>query len=181
MKKQMKFGPIRFDTALGREWLLTNSLGSYASSSLLDCHTRKYHGLLVTALAEPAGHFVLLSKLEASLSLDGKGWTSLATNQYPGAVHPQGFQNMESFEALPIPETVWRVENALVKRQLLLASGKNSLLVRYQLHEGPGEIGLRLSPLLAFRDRHTLTKENSFLNGTLEEKSGVWRMRPYVG
>lgn len=181
MKNQMKFGPIGFDSALGREWLLTNRLGSYASTSLLDCHTRKYHGLLVAALAEPAGHFVLLSKLEASLSTEAGQWTDLATNQYPGAVHPQGFQHQESFEALPIPETIWRVGEVLLKRQLILCSEKNSLIVRFQLHEGPGEVSLRLSPLLAFRDRHTLSRENAFFHKDVGEKSGVWRMKPYAG
>lgn len=177
----MKFAPIRFDTALGREWLLTNCLGSYASSSLLDCHTRKYHGLLVAALSEPPGHFVLLSQLEAALSTDGGSWTDLATNQYPGAIHPRGFQHQESFDALPIPETAWRVEETLLKRELILCSERNALLVRYQLHEGPSEIKLRLAPLLAFRDRHTTTKENHFFRGNAEEHSGVWRMRPYAG
>ncbi|HOI17812.1 MAG TPA: glycogen debranching enzyme N-terminal domain-containing protein, partial [Geobacteraceae bacterium] len=57
---------LDFREAMKLEWLDANGTGGYASSTIFSCHTRKYHGLLVTNLRDPAGRFVLLSKFEDS-------------------------------------------------------------------------------------------------------------------
>ena len=57
---------------LRREWLETNGLGDYASSTLICCNTRKYHGLFVAETAVPPGRHVLLSTIEESLCMAGK-------------------------------------------------------------------------------------------------------------
>ena len=60
-----------------REWLTTNGLGGYASSSLAGANTRRYHGLLVAALNPPVGRAVLLSKLEETLEILGASQLSI--------------------------------------------------------------------------------------------------------
>jgi len=74
--------------ATQREWLETNGLGGFASSTISGLNTRRYHGLLTAALTPPVGRFVLLSKLEETLIVNGERF-ELSANQYPGAVHPQ--------------------------------------------------------------------------------------------
>jgi predicted glycogen debranching enzyme len=76
-----------FDAALGREWLETNGLGGFASSTPYGLNTRRYHGLLAAATRPPVGRIVLLSKLEETLIIDGRR-LELSANQYPGAIHP---------------------------------------------------------------------------------------------
>src|SRR5580658_10473950 len=73
-----------------REWLETNGLGGFASSTITGLNTRRYHGLLCAALEPPAKRFLLLSKLEETLVVDGNRY-ELSANRYPGVVHPQGF------------------------------------------------------------------------------------------
>src|ERR1017187_1830210 len=85
---------------LRREWLETNGLGGYASSTKCGMNTRRYHGLLVAATKPPVGRMVLLSKLEETLTVDGKSY-QLSVNQYPGAVHPRGDVYLKQFRLDP--------------------------------------------------------------------------------
>jgi len=78
------------DSALRREWLETNGIGGFASTTINGCNTRRYHGLLIAATKPPLGRLVLLSKLEDTLVVNGRTY-ELSTNRYPGVVHPQGF------------------------------------------------------------------------------------------
>src|SRR6476660_1486609 len=78
------------ETALSREWLETNGIGGFSSSTIVGLNTRRYHGLLTAATRPPVGRLVLLSKLEEALIIEGRRY-ELSTNRYPGVVHPQGF------------------------------------------------------------------------------------------
>ena len=84
------------DAALQREWLETNGLGGFASSTIIGLNTRRYHGLLVAATKPPVGRLVLLSKLEDTLFIDGKRF-DLSANRYPGVINPQGFHYLKQF------------------------------------------------------------------------------------
>src|SRR3954470_155230 len=89
------------ERAQGREWLETNGLGGFASSSITGLNTRRYHGLLVAATRPPVGRLVLLSKLEETLVIDGRRF-ELSANQYPeGVVHPQGHKYLRRFRLDP--------------------------------------------------------------------------------
>src|SRR5579875_3048544 len=63
---------LDLDTLLDREWLAVNHIGGFACSTVVGLNTRKYHGLLVAALAPPVRRFVLLSRLEEVVI--SKGW-----------------------------------------------------------------------------------------------------------
>ena len=86
-----------FDKAIELEWLETNGLGGWASSTIVGANTRRYHGLLVAATQPPVGRTVLLSKLDETIVENDERF-ELGCNQYPGAVHPSGFEFLESFE-----------------------------------------------------------------------------------
>ncbi|HZH34452.1 MAG TPA: glycogen debranching enzyme N-terminal domain-containing protein, partial [Pyrinomonadaceae bacterium] len=74
-----------------REWLETNGIGGFASGTIAGMNARRYHGLLVAATTPPTGRAVLLSKVEETVIIDGKRY-ELSANQYPGRVHPNGYQ-----------------------------------------------------------------------------------------
>ncbi len=105
---------VNTEAATRREWLDTNGIGGYASSTAINCHTRKYHGLLVAALKEPRGKYVLLSKVEASLVHDDLE-LALSTNKYPGVYHPTGHQFVEEFEQGLYPSITYRIGDTLIK------------------------------------------------------------------
>src|SRR5918997_1166227 len=91
---------LGFDPAGGREWLVTNGLGGYAASTVPCLNARKYHGLLVAAMAPPVRRMVLLSRVEETLHCDG--WPfPLGCNEYPGAVHPEGHRFLRAFSHDP--------------------------------------------------------------------------------
>src|SRR5512135_3220340 len=90
------------EAALSREWLETNGIGGSASSTIVGLNTRRYHGLLVAATKPPVGRIVMLSKLEETLVVDGARY-ELGVNQYPGAIHPQGYAYLKSFRLAPYP------------------------------------------------------------------------------
>ena len=90
------------NAALAREWLETNGIGGFSSSTISGLNTRRYHGLLTAATRPPVGRFVLLSKLEETLLIDGRRY-ELSANQYPGVIHPQGFNYQTGFHLGPFP------------------------------------------------------------------------------
>src|SRR5271156_260316 len=86
----------RLDLALSPEWLETNGLGGFASSTIVGLNTRRYHGLLTASTTPPTGRILLLSKLEETVVVDGQRY-ELAANQYPGTIHPLGYQYLKEF------------------------------------------------------------------------------------
>src|SRR5690349_23964842 len=84
------------ETAVSREWLETNGIGGFSSATIVGLNTRRYHGLLTAATKPPVGRFVLLSKLEETLVIDGRRY-ELSANQYPGVIHPRGFEYQSDF------------------------------------------------------------------------------------
>src|ERR1035438_7438748 len=96
--------------ALRREWLETNGIGGFASSTIVGLNTRRYHGLLAAAIDPPINRFVLLSKTEETLLVDGERF-ELSVNTYPGVVHPDGYRRQISFRLDPFPTFTWQVED----------------------------------------------------------------------
>jgi len=173
------------DAALHREWLETNGLGGYASSTIIGLNTRRYHGLLVAATKPPVGRLVLLSKLEETLFIDGQPF-ELSANRYPGVVHPQGFRYLKQFRLDPFPVFTYEVEGIQIEKSVFMIYGENSTVIRYESKiadgaESPKGLSLEIRPLIAFRDYHSMTHENGGLNAAVEENPGLAAVTPYEG
>ena len=61
---------LNLENGLEKEWLITNGIGGYSSSTIIGANTRKYHGLLVAPLTPPARRFLILSKLDESIKIN---------------------------------------------------------------------------------------------------------------
>jgi len=170
------------DSALRREWLETNGIGGFASGTINGCNTRRYHGLLVAATKPPVGRFVLLSKLEETLAVNGRLY-DLSTNRYPGVVHPQGFQYLTQFRLDPFPICRFSVNGVELEKKFFMAHGQNTTIIKYQLINATSaaHVQLEIRPLIAFRDYHSLTRENDAINGRVDTQRGLIRVSPYVG
>ena len=162
-----------------REYLQSSRDGTYAAGSISGCNTRKYHGLLVTpqGQAGDVGH-VLLSALDETLTGAGGSWC-LATRRYPGAYYPEGFRLVTGFLASPIPRWTYRAGPFILQKELLLAEKEGLIMIRYTLKTAPGELCLRLMPLLAFRNAHGLAKANKDLDGTPYSAANGMCFKPY--
>lgn len=165
-----------FSKASELEWIDANGLGGYASSSLIGLNTRRYHGLLVAALNPPVEREVVVSKLDETLVIKNKSY-SLATNQYPNIVHPQGYKYLTEFKKDLFPEFIYQVESVTIKKTVAAIHGKNSTVITYEIIDAPDEFEFRLTPFIAMRDYHSLRKadpnlqpEYSYQNNTLTFK-----------
>ena len=163
-----------------REWIETDGRGGYASSTLENRHTRRYHGLLVANLQTPAGRHLLLSKLEDSLLAGGEEHF-FSSHRYPGLLFPPDQPVLEEFLLDLCPSFTSRAGRIHVKKSILMPQGKETLLIRYDLERCPQGGILRLKPFLAFRGHHELAHENAFLRGRAEGIENGFRIEPYAG
>lgn len=167
------------DQAVRREWLETNGVGGFASSTIVGLNTRRYHGLLVAAMRPPVGRMVLLSKLE-EVVISGDDRFELSSNQYPGVVHPAGHRYLNQFRLDPFPVFTYQAGTIRLEKSVFLVQGGNTVVVRYQVLKGGGPpIALELRPLIAFRDYHSTTHENSSLDPHVEIQPGLAKVVPY--
>jgi predicted glycogen debranching enzyme len=171
--------------ALSREWLETNGLGGFASSTIIGLNTRRYHGLLVAATKPPVGRFVLLSKLAETLFIEGRAF-ELSANRYPGVVHPQGFRYLNQFRLDPFPVFTYEIEGIEIEKSVFMIQGENSTVIQYELRknnhpESPKKLRLEIRPLIAFRDYHSTTHENGAITPAVAERSGLASVTPYRG
>src|SRR5262245_14637830 len=168
------------DTALSREWLETNGIGGFSSSTTIGLNTRRYHGLLTAATKPPVGRFVLLSKLEETLVIDGRRY-ELSANQYPGVIHPRGFDYQSDFRIDPFPIFTYEIEDLRLTKSVFMVQGQNTTVVQYELRGEPqNEVKLEVRPLMAFRDYHSTTHENDALNPQIETEHGQITFKPYA-
>ena len=172
------------ETALSREWLETNGIGGFSSSTITGLNTRRYHGLLTAATKPPVGRLVLLSKLEETLIVDGRRY-ELSTNQYPGAVHPQGFNYQIGFRLDPFPVFTYEVEGVRLEKSIFMVQGENTTVVQYEVRKTDSQAdslrySLELRPLIAFRDYHSTTHENGALDSNVEGETGLTTIKPYA-
>ncbi len=182
--------PIEFDRlicsdlsqATRLEWLETNGIGGFASSSIIGMNTRRYHGLLVAATKPPVGRSVLLSKLEEAVLLGGKRY-ELGANQYAGAIHPEGQLLLDSFRLDPFPVFTYRIEDVEIEKTVFLVHGENTAVVQYELY---GDLAgrdaiLEVRALVAFRDYHSTTHANASIRTEVATAPGVATITPYDG
>lgn len=173
-------GPFDFESASRLEWLDTNGIGGWASSSVSGAHTRRYHGLLVAATTPPSGREVVLSRLDETLGTSA-GRYELGCNQFPGVVHPQGVRHLVAFARSSFPVFEFEAGGAYLRKTVLAVHGENSTLVRYELVAAPTAVDLELQPFVAARDFHSLAVANPGIGAELESHGGQLRLRPYAG
>jgi predicted glycogen debranching enzyme len=170
-----------FKSLSGREYLVTNGIGGYSSSSLSGANTRRYHGLLVASFNPPTERRVLVSKLEETLVADAHP-VELSANQYGGTVHPRGFCYLQN--------TVWQNNTICfvysgngweLEKRIAMVPGQNKAVVTYT-NSGDHALLLTIRPLLVFRDYHSLFKQNGFFDFFVERQNGnQLKIYPYYG
>ncbi len=151
-----------FGTARSLEWIETNGLGGYSSSTVSGSHSRRYHGLLVAAMHPPVGRTVVLSKLDETIEINDQR-AELSTNQYPGTIHPQGFQYLQSFERQLFPEFEYEALGVKLRKTIASIQDENTTVILYEVLNATGMFKLELLPLCASRDYHSMSHANDSL------------------
>ncbi len=141
------------DNLLDREWLLTNGLGGYASGTVGGACTRRFHGLLVAALAAPFGRVMMLNHLAEEVRLaDGSQFKLGGDEEDEGIVSMPGAPVLAEFR-LELGLPVWRFEigEHVLEKRIVMARHQNTVFIRYHLASAPRPIRLRLRPSVHFR------------------------------
>mgnify|MGYP005816499633 CR=1 FL=1 len=160
--KQMKFEgeELTLEKGIEKEWLITNGIGGYSSSTVIGANTRKYHGLLVAALMPPGNRQVILSKLDESVEIEGKNY-NLYTNIGKDYIS-DGYKKLVKFEKEYIPIFTYQVEEMQIKKFICMEYGKNTVAVYYYVKNGDKKAKLSLAPIVNFRGFHTTNTSEDF-------------------
>ncbi|MDE6264245.1 MAG: amylo-alpha-1,6-glucosidase [Paramuribaculum sp.] len=173
---------INLEQSLMKEMLRTNQSGAYHCTSVVDCNTRKQHGLLVIPIPEMGNSsHVLLSSLDVTVIQHGAPF-NLGLHRYSGGVYsPAGHKYIREFDCESVPRTTYRVGGVILTKEKIFISHENRLLIRYTLVEAHSPTTLRFKPMLAFREANQLCVENTALNTDCPEVPNGVAARLYDG
>lgn len=139
----------------GREWLVTNGIGGYASGTVAGLLSRSYHGLLVAALQPPLGRTLLLTKLDETASYDGRDYPLFANRWASGAVDPAGYRHLETWRLDgAIPVWTFALGDAQLEKRVFMRQGENTTYILYTLRRAARPLTLSLKALVNTRDHH---------------------------
>ena len=169
---------LNLETSLKQEYLLTNGRGGYAASTILDCHTRKYHSLLAVPVPGTGTTWNLLSKLETTAVIGRKEFR-LATNKFPNVFHPTGHKYAESFEYEHVPVTRYLLGDAVIEKSLIMPRGRDAVMVKLAVVRSSKPVVFRAVPLLAYRDIHALAHQNMDLQPHSYTVKNGMKVTPY--
>lgn len=156
----MKYENFEFEKALKQDWIITNGLGGYSSSTILGINTRKYHGLLVAPLNLPENRHLVLSKVDESFESGGKEYP-IYSNIGKDYIS-KGYQYLKSFEKEYIPIFTYEVDGAIIKKYICMEYGKNTVCVLYNIKNNEKRTKFKIAPIVNFRDFHTTTPNVEF-------------------
>ncbi|HEY1687116.1 MAG TPA: amylo-alpha-1,6-glucosidase [Tepidisphaeraceae bacterium] len=145
---------------LSQEWLLTNGQGAYASSTVVGCNTRKYHGLLVAATMPPVGRIMALNRVAEIITFPKheEQLFELSCNQFGDQFHPKGYQYLSTFESGDTIKWIYEIHNVKVEKELQLIWGENRIALRYTIDPAGRDCEFRLLPFVSLRDFHSVRK-----------------------
>ena len=167
-----------FAEASQHEWLETNGLGGWASSSIIGANTRRYHGLLVAAIVPPVERMVLLSKLDETI-VTGEQRIELGTNVYnENVIAPHGHQHLTSFTKELFPQWEYEVEGIKLRKTIAMVYGENTVVIIYDVVEAPQPFTLDLLPLMAARGYHSLSHAGPQMHWHADFNDGVFHNQP---
>jgi len=173
---------VNLGYSLKRELIRSNRAGGYAAKTLASCNTRKYHGLLVVPQPNiDENNHVLLANLDETIIQHDASF-NLGIHKFPGGVYkPGGHKYLREFTIDPTPSSVYRVGGVVLRREIIFSSKDERVLVKYILEEAHSPTRLRLTPFLAFRSVHNLTRANVEADTKYRTAKNGIKMRLYKG
>jgi len=173
---------INLEYSLAREMIRTNRAGSYSSSTIVGCNTRKYHGLLVCPVDEFGGEsYVLLSTLDVTVVNNEKSFNTGIIKYKDDYFSPKGHKYIQDFDADNIPSRIYRVGGVIFKQERLLVHYEEQFLLRVTILEASEKMKLQIRPFMAFRHIHQLTHANLDVNTKVDFIENGIRSKLYEG
>ena len=151
---------LTLEKGIEKEWIITNGLGGFASSTIIGINTRKYHGLLVAPLTPPARRHLILSKLDESIEVERKKY-EIYSNMGQNYIS-KGYKYQISFEKEELPIFKYKINDIEIKKTICMQYGKNTVGILYKIKTGEKPIKLNLAPIMNFRDFHSMNTGHKF-------------------
>ena len=173
---------INLQESLIREILRTNRKGAYHCTTVVDCNTRKYHGLLVMPVPElDDDNHVLLSSFDETVIQHGAEF-NMGLHKYEGDNYsPNGHKYIREYSCEVVPRTLYRVGGVILSKEKVFSMYENRILIKYTLEDAHSDTTLRFRPFLAFRNVNELTQANDAINREYTEIRNGIKIRLYEG
>lgn len=162
---------INLENGLQKEWIITNGIGGYASSTIIGANTRRYHGLLVAPLNPPARRTLILSKLDESVEIEEKKY-NLFTNVGKQYIS-DGYKYMESFTKDILPIFKYQVGDISISKIICMVHEKNIVQVFYKIKNGKSKLKLTLAPILNLRDTRNMNTNYEYYLEQFDQKGKI--------
>ncbi|PKM82309.1 MAG: glycogen debranching protein [Firmicutes bacterium HGW-Firmicutes-14] len=168
-----------FERSADKQWVVTNGLGGFASSTITGANTSKYNGLLFAAFRPPGDRTLLLAKLEEEITVNGNSY-SLGSNHTGTGIFPAGYNHLQSFELRPFPTFTFSFGGVIVEKVVFMVREANITISRYTLYTGAGgRANLKITPLVNCRHYHHTIKRNDWpFNQETTDKSVIIEAYP---
>ena len=165
---------VNLEYSLKREIIGSNKTGAYCNTSVVDCNTRRYHGLLAVPVDAFGGEkHILLSGLDESIVVNHRQF-NLGIHCYGDIYEPRGHKYIVDFTAAPVPTLTYKIGETTLRKSVILAPDSDQVMIKYEIVSSPASCELILKPFLAFRCIHRLTRENpEARTGYRELENGV--------
>ena len=182
MKKLKRYVPkiylgsellYNFNRAIRFEWIVTNGLGGYASSTVLNINTRKFHGLLFVAFNPPVSRHLLLSKIDEEIQV-GNDRFPLNSNEFRDKVYPEGYKNLKSFALQPFPTFHYQIHEVYMRKEVFMPHLKSMVIIIYEVFNVLNDdISMNLYPLVNMRHFYETTDKNDLQFSQSQIPNGV--------
>lgn len=175
----MEFGKSfwrTFEQGIQREWVLSNGIGGFCSSTIIGANSRRYHGLLVASLTPPVKRHLVLSKIDESIEMEGHVY-DLFSNMSPGYVS-RGYNHLIKFTMNPLPTYTYNINDVFIEKQIFMINKKNSVVILYKITNGSKNSTFRFTPLVNFRDYHGDSSKEYMIFNKKVGKQGI-TINPY--
>lgn len=145
---------------LTREWLLTNEHGSYASSSIVGCNTRGYHGLLIGSLNPPVNRIMALANCLEMVIVNGQSF-NLSTFEFNDKFTPRGFTLLKQFRQDFGVHFDYELGKLKLTKSIYLLRNKDTIALVYDFTSVPEPVEFVSRPFVGLRDFHTLQRSHA--------------------
>lgn len=151
---------------LDKEWIVTNGIGGFASSTICFANTRRYHSLLTAPTKRNGIRRVFLSKIDESIIVENSEYP-IYTNMSKDYIS-KGYEKLEIFEKDIFPKAIFKIEpkdkieneeDIYIEKEVFMETGKNTVCMIYTVTTSLRGAVLRLTPFVNNRNFHGLNND----------------------
>ena len=163
-----------------QEWLVTNGIGGFASSTVPCINTRRYHGVLIASQRPPIERVAIVSRLQEEITIDGRHYFLSSARIEGGKYTSNGCIHLERFEQKPLPVWYYQIRDVLIIKSLNMVYGQNTTIVTYKILSNENRVSFKVTPYYLFRDFHANQKQKNLEEKALKLRERQLSLKPFA-